>query len=59
MDGNGRWARKNNVSKKIGHENGIKNCILMFEKLNKLKYKVNEMSFYVFSTENGNENHQK
>ena len=31
MDGNGRWARKNNVSKKIGHENGIKNCILICE----------------------------
>ena len=52
MDGNGRWAKKNNVSKKTGHENGIKNCILICENLNKLKYKVNEISFYVFSTEN-------
>jgi len=52
MDGNGRWAKKNNVSKKIGHENGIKNCISICENLKKLKYKVNEISFYVFSTEN-------
>ena len=52
MDGNGRWAKKNKFTKKIGHENGIKNCIYICERLRKLKYKVNEISFYVFSTEN-------
>jgi undecaprenyl diphosphate synthase len=52
MDGNGRWAKKNKLTKKIGHENGIKNCIYICEGLKKLNYKVNEISFYVFSTEN-------
>lgn len=52
MDGNGRWAKKHGLSKKIGHENGIKNCISICENLKKLKYKVSELSFYVFSTEN-------
>ena len=52
MDGNGRWAKKNKYSKKIGHEYGVKNCISICENLDKLNYKVNEISFYVFSTEN-------
>ena len=52
MDGNGRWAKKNNLSKKIGHEFGIKNCIKICENLDSLQYKVKEISFYVFSTEN-------
>ena len=56
MDGNGRWAQKNNFSKKVGHEKGIKNCISICEGLNKLKYKINEISFYVFSTENWKRN---
>ena len=54
MDGNGRWARKNNVTKKIGHEYGIRNCISICEELKNLKYKIKEISFYVFSTENWN-----
>ena len=45
-------GKKNKFTKKIGHENGIKNCIYICERLRKLKYKVNEISFYVFSTEN-------
>ena len=52
MDGNGRWAKKNNLSKKIGHEYGIKNCISICDKLKKLNYNISEISFYVFSTEN-------
>ena len=52
MDGNGRWARKNGLPKRDGHEYGIKNCINICEKLDKLKYKISEISFYVFSTEN-------
>ena len=52
MDGNGRWANKHGLSKKTGHEKGIKNCISICEQLNNLNYSVNEISFYVFSTEN-------
>tara|TARA_Y100000816_G_C26061960_1_gene557710 strand:- start:512 stop:1207 length:696 start_codon:yes stop_codon:yes gene_type:complete len=52
MDGNGRWAKKNDLTKKNGHKYGIKNCISICENLKKLKYKVHEISFYVFSTEN-------
>ena len=52
MDGNGRWAKKYSLPKKIGHEHGIKNCISICENLASLKYNLNEISFYVFSTEN-------
>ncbi len=52
MDGNGRWASRKNLPKKIGHEQGIKNCISICRNLKKLNYKINELSFYVFSTEN-------
>ena len=52
MDGNGRWAAKNRISKKKGHEQGVRNCIRICENLNKLDFKINEISFYVFSTEN-------
>ena len=54
MDGNGRWAEKNKTSKKIGHEQGVRNCIKICENLKKLDFKINEVSFYVFSTENWN-----
>ena len=52
MDGNGRWAKKNKISKKKGHEQGVRNCIKICENLKKLDFKINEISFYVFSTEN-------
>ncbi len=52
MDGNGRWALKKQVSKKKGHEEGIKNCISICKNLNKLDTSISELSFYVFSTEN-------
>ena len=54
MDGNGRWANKNKISKKKGHEQGVRNCIKICENLKKLDFKINEISFYVFSTENWN-----
>ena len=54
MDGNGRWAKKNKVAKKVGHEYGIRNCISICDNTHKLKYAVKEISFYVFSTENWN-----
>ena len=52
MDGNGRWATKKKVSRRKGHESGVKNCIKICKNLNKLDFKINEISFYVFSTEN-------
>ena len=54
MDGNGRWAIKKKVKKSKGHESGVRNCIKICENLNKLDFKINEISFYVFSTENWN-----
>ena len=52
MDGNGRWAKKYKLSKRIGHKQGIKNCITLCKKLDKIDYNIDELSFYVFSTEN-------
>ena len=52
MDGNGRWAVKKKVEKRKGHEYGVRNCIKICENLDKLDFKINELSFYVFSTEN-------
>ena len=54
MDGNGRWAKRHSLSKTVGHETGIKNCISICENINKLKFSLKEISFYVFSTENWN-----
>jgi undecaprenyl diphosphate synthase len=56
MDGNGRWAKKNNLQKKTGHKYGIKNCISLCQSLRDLDYKLNEISFYVFSSENWKRN---
>ena len=52
MDGNGRWASKNNLKKKEGHRAGIKACINLIKSINKLDVHINELSFYVFSSEN-------
>ena len=52
MDGNGRWAIKKKVDKRKGHEYGVKNCIKICKNLDKLDFIINEISFYVFSTEN-------
>ncbi len=54
MDGNGRWASKNNLKKKEGHRAGIKACIKLIKSINKLNVHINELSFYVFSAENWN-----
>ena len=56
MDGNGRWAKKNNLHKKTGHKYGIQNCISLCQGLRDLDYKLNEISFYVFSAENWRRN---
>ena len=52
MDGNGRWAKKNYLKKKEGHRAGIKSCINLIKSINKLDVNINELSFYVFSSEN-------
>ena len=52
MDGNGRWASKNNLQKKEGHRAGIKSCINLIKRINRLDIHINELSFYVFSSEN-------
>ena len=52
MDGNGRWASKNNLKKKEGHRAGIKSCINLIKRINRLDIHINELSFYVFSSEN-------
>ena len=56
MDGNGRWAKKKNLLKKTGHKYGIQNCISLCKSLRNLDYKLNEISFYVFSAENWRRN---
>ena len=52
MDGNGRWATKRKLKRSIGHKKGIDNSIHIIENLDKLEFKINNISLYVFSTEN-------
>ena len=52
MDGNGRWASKKKLKKKEGHKAGIKACIKLIKNLEKLDVHIEELSFYVFSSEN-------
>ena len=56
MDGNGRWAKKKGISKKLGHEAGVNNCIKICKNIYKINYQIKEISFYVFSTENWSRN---
>ncbi len=52
LDGNGRWAEKRNLKRLYGHKAGIENCIKLIKNLNKHNIEINEISFYVFSSEN-------
>ena len=52
MDGNGRWASKKKLKKKEGHKAGINACIKLLKNLEKLDVHIDELSFYVFSSEN-------
>ena len=54
MDGNGRWAVNRGFKRSVGHEAGIRNCIHIIKNLDKLDYKVKNITLYVFSTENWN-----
>ncbi len=52
MDGNGRGASKKGLKRVDGHKAGIKNCINIIKNLEQLDYKIKNITFYVFSTEN-------
>ncbi len=50
MDGNGRWASNKGLSRILGHKKGLKSLkdIINFS----VKYKLNILTLYAFSTEN-------
>ena len=50
MDGNARWAKKNNLSTIKGHKKGVEN-IKDIAKLS-LKYGIKYLTLYAFSAEN-------
>ena len=50
MDGNGRWARKRNLPRIMGHRAGVKTADAMVEACAKLGIKA--LTMYTFSTEN-------
>ena len=52
MDGNGRWAVNQGLERSEGHEAGVKNCIHIIKNIDKLDYKIKNITLYVFSTEN-------
>ncbi len=52
MDGNGRWAKKRGLPRKVGHKAGADNLREIVRALGELG--VDEATFYAFSTENWN-----
>lgn len=50
VDGNGRWAKKRGLPRKIGHKYGVEAVKEIIKAC--LEYKIKFASFYVFSTEN-------
>ena len=50
MDGNGRWAKKRLLPRKVGHREGVKALERVINACEKRGIK--EVSFYAFSTEN-------
>ena len=50
MDGNRRWAKNNNVDKKVGHKKGAETLKRIAKYANKIGIKY--MTVYAFSTEN-------
>ncbi len=52
MDGNGRWAVRKGLKRSFGHRAGIKNCINLIKNLDKLDYKIKNLTLFIFSTEN-------
>lgn len=54
MDGNGRWAKRRFLAKKIGHKSGADNLKKIIEESENLGIKY--LTAYAFSTENWNRN---
>lgn len=55
MDGNRRWAKKNNLNSNLGHKAGIRNAIKILKSINKdNKIKINYLTLYVFAVKNWN-----
>lgn len=52
MDGNGRWAKKNNQPRVYGHKNGVKAVREVVEAAGEIGVK--HLTLYAFSTENWN-----
>ena len=52
MDGNGRWANKNSLSRKEGHIAGSKAFLEVVKRL--IEYDIKYISIFAFSTENWN-----
>ncbi len=50
MDGNGRWAKKRNLPRLLGHREGVKSVREMVE--TGVELGIEAMTFYTFSTEN-------
>ena len=50
MDGNGRWGKKRNKSRKFGHLKGVDTVKKIVS--SSIKFKIPIVTFYVFSTEN-------
>ena len=53
MDGNGRWAKKNSLSKKDGHRAGINTAIRICKFISK-NSSAKHLTLYTFSSENWN-----
>ena len=52
MDGNGRWAKRRNLPRHLGHKEGCERVIDIYEEC--LAQGIKVMSLYAFSTENWN-----
>ena len=50
MDGNGRWAKAQNLPRKEGHKQGARNCMDIIHRA--IDQNVKVLSLYAFSTEN-------
>ena len=50
MDGNGRWAKKRNLPRNFGHQEGMERVIEIVESASKIGIKY--LTLYAFSTEN-------
>ena len=55
MDGNRRWAKKNNLKTNLGHKTGIDNSIKILRQLNNdNSIQIKHITLYVFAENNWN-----